>query len=63
MAKNLKKTKVTRDFLTDIDMFLMPEKSVRNGICHAIHQYPKVSSKYMKSMMKIKNRRILSIWM
>ena len=33
----LKKTKVKLDLLTDIDMLLMVDKSVRGRICHTIH--------------------------
>ena len=31
----LKKTKVKFDLLTDIDMLLRVEKSIRRGICHS----------------------------
>ena len=31
------------------------EKSMRGGLCHAIHQYAKVKSKYMKIMTYTKN--------
>ena len=33
------KNKVQLDLLTDIDMLLMVEKSIRGGICNAIHWY------------------------
>ena len=33
----LKKTKIKLDLLTDIDMFLMVEKSIRGEICHSIY--------------------------
>ena len=32
----LKKTKVKKDLLTDIDMLLMAEKGIRGRICHSI---------------------------
>ena len=32
-----KKTKVKLDLLTDFDMLLMVEKSIRGGICDAVH--------------------------
>ena len=32
-----KKTKVKLDLLTDIDMLLMVEKGIREGICHSIY--------------------------
>ena len=54
----LKKTKVKLDFLTDIDMLLMVEKSIRGGICHSIYQYTKVN-KYMKDYDK--NKELLYI--
>ena len=34
---DLKKTKVKLDFLTDIDMLLMVEKSIIGGISHCIY--------------------------
>ena len=33
----LKMTKVKFDLLTNTDMLLMVEKSIRGGICHLIH--------------------------
>ena len=27
----------------------MVEKGIRGGICHAMHRYPKVNNKYIKS--------------
>ena len=44
----LKKTKLELDLLTDIDYILMVEKSIRGGICDAIHRYAKVNNKYIK---------------
>ena len=48
------KTKVKLDLLIDIDMLLMVEKEIRGGLCHAIHQYAKANSKYMKDYDKNK---------
>ena len=48
----LKKTKEKLDLLTDVDMFLMVEKSIRGGICHSIYQYAKPNKKYMKNDLK-----------
>ena len=39
--ENLKKTKVTLNLLTDIDMLLKAGKGIRCGMCHPIHQYAK----------------------
>ena len=50
----LEKAKIKLDFLTDIDMLLMVEKSIRGGICHSIYQYAKVNNKYMKDYEKKK---------
>ena len=55
----LKKTKVKLDLLTDIDMLLMVEGSIRGGTCYAIYRYAKANNKYMKNMVKTKNRHIL----
>ena len=44
----LKKAKVKLDLLTDIDMLLMIEKGIRQGICHSIYRYAKANNKYMK---------------
>ena len=41
----LKKTEVNLELLTDIDILLKGEKSVRCWICYAIHQYVKVNNK------------------
>ena len=42
-------------------MLLLVEKGIRGGICHAIHQYPKVNTKYMKDRVKIRSHDILCI--
>ena len=49
-----KRTKVKLDLLINIDMLLMVEKEIRGGVCHAIHQYAKANSKYMKDYDKNK---------
>ena len=41
-------------------MFLMVEKGIRGGICHAIHRYAKSNNKHMKNSYKNKeSSRIL----
>ena len=45
----LKKTEVELELLTNIDMFLMVEKGIQGGICHAIHRYARANNKYMKN--------------
>ena len=56
----LKKTKAKLDLLTDIDMLLMIEKSIRGGICHAIHRYAKANNIYMKNYDKNKGSLYLN---
>ena len=41
----LKMTKVKLDILSDIDMLLMVEESIRGGICHFIYRYAKANKK------------------
>ena len=41
----LKKTEVELELLTDIDLLLMVEKSIRGEICHTIHHYTKANNK------------------
>ena len=48
----LKKTKVKLKLLTEIDMLLMVEKGIRDGICQVIHRHAKVNNKYMENYDK-----------
>ena len=43
-----KKTKVKLDLLTNINILLMVEKRVGEGICHSIYWYAKANNKSMK---------------
>ena len=47
-----KKTEVKIELLTDINMLLMVEKSIRGGMCQATHRYAKANNKYMKNYDK-----------
>ena len=44
----LKKTEVELELITHVDMLLMVEKEIREGICRTIHSYAKAYNKYMK---------------
>ena len=61
-VSGLKKTEVKLELLSDIDMLLMVEKGIRGGLCHAIHQYAKANSKYMKDYDKNKESSYLEYW-
>ena len=39
----LKETKVKLDVLTDINILLMTEKGIREGICHSVYRCPKAN--------------------
>ena len=48
----LKNTGAKLELITNYDMILMTEKSIRGGICQATHKYAKANNKYMKSYDK-----------
>ena len=45
-----KKTKAELELLTDVNLLLMVEKSIKVVMCHAIHQYAKTNNKYMRDL-------------
>ena len=51
----LKKTEITLELLTDIDLLIMVEKVIRGAMCHAIHRYAEANNKYMKNYDKNKD--------
>ena len=62
-GKQLKKTKVRLDLLTNTDTLLMVQKGIRGGICHSIYQLAKANNKYIKIRIKIKDCHIFNIVM
>ena len=42
---------------------VMVGKSMRDGICHSSYRYAKDNNKYMKIMIKVKNRHIFNTGM
>ena len=58
----LKNTKVKLDLLTDIDMLLMAEKSIRGEIYHSIYRYEKTNNTYIKDYDKNKELSYLLYW-
>ena len=57
-----KKTEVTLELITDIDMLLIVEKGIRRGIFHAIHRYAKAKNKYMEDHDKNEELPYLKYW-
>ena len=55
----MEKIKVKLDLLTDIDMLLMVEKGIREGVCHPTYRHAKANNKYMKYYDKNKESSIL----
>ena len=57
-----KKRKLKFDLLTDVDMLLMVEKSIREEICYSIYWYVKANNKHMKKSDKNKESSYLQYW-
>ena len=55
----LKNTRVKLELLTDIDILLIVEKGIRDGICHSVNKYAKANNKYMKNHNKDKESSYL----
>ena len=58
----LKKTKLKLDVLTDINMLLMVEKSIRGGIYNSIYRYAKGNNNYTKDYDKNKESPHIQYW-
>ena len=69
IAGMFKKSEVALELIIDIDMLLMVEKGIRDGVYHAIQRYAGANNKYMKEYSKNKELiyhifvRKQSIWM
>ena len=50
----LKRTNVKLEFLANINMLLMVEKGIRDGLFHSIKRYVKANSRYTKNYDKNK---------
>ena len=56
------KTKVKLDLLTDIDMLLMEEKSIRGEICYSLYRYAKTNNNYVKDYDNNKESPYIRYW-
>lgn len=52
----------TKKRISDVDMALMVEKSIRGGMCHAIYWYVWAKNKYMKDYVPNKEYLYLMYW-
>ena len=48
----MKKTKVTLELVTDIDMHLFIEKGIRGGVSYIAYRHSKANNKHMKDYNK-----------
>ena len=58
----LEKTNLKLDLLTDIDLLLMVEKSIRGEIRHSIYQFAKANNRYMKDYDKNTESSCIQYW-
>ena len=58
----LKKAEVKLKLLADANMLLMVGKVIRDGICHAVHRYANVNSRYMKGYNPSTESSYLMYW-
>ena len=56
---DLKKTTVKLELLNDMEIILIDEKEIRDGICHSLNRYAKTNNKYMKDYDKNKESSYL----
>ena len=63
IARSFENAEVKLELINDIDMLLMVEKGIREGICNTIHWYGKANNKYMKDYDKGKESSYLKYWM
>ena len=52
MGSVFKKPNVNLELLTDINMLLMIEDGIRDGMCQSVYRYGKANNKYMKNYDK-----------
>ena len=50
MGSLLKKTNLNLELLADIDMLLMIEAGIRDGMCQSIHRYVKANNKIYEKL-------------
>ena len=56
-----KKTGVKLELLTDENMFLTYEQSIRGGICNKVRSYSEANNKHMKNYDKNKESSCMSM--
>ena len=61
-ATALKRTEIKLKLPTDINVLLIFEKGVRDGVCNSINRYKTVNNKYLKDYDKNKELSYLKYW-